>query len=276
MVLCSIVSVQCGSALATELFDRVGPAATVFLRFLFAALLLVVAAHRGLLAGIDRRLLREAAPFGAVLAAMSLSFYEAIDRLPLGTAVTLEFLGPLGVALAGTRRRQDIVWVALAAAGVLLLSGGIEGGSEALGVLLALLAAACWAAYIVLGARLGRRHQGLLPLAVALVVSAVLTMPFGFHAVVDGRVSTGVLATGAAVGLLSSAVPYALELEALRSLPSNVFGVLMSLEPAVAALVGLVALSQDLSTADTLAVAMVVVASAGALRGAAPGHPIVD
>jgi inner membrane transporter RhtA len=266
MVLIAILSVQCGAAIATGMFDDVGPAGAVFLRFLFAALLLIAAAGRGFLAGLDRRLLCDAIPFGLVLGAMSLSFYAAIDRLPLGTAVTIEFIGPLGVALAASRQRRDLLWVALAATGVVLLTGGIEGGSEAVGIALALLAAACWAAYIVLNARIGSRHEGLAPLAVAMTVAALLALPFGAHAGGADLLSPPVLAAGLAIGLLSSALPYALELEALRRLPSGTFGVLMSLEPVAAALVGFLALSQDLAPADLLAVALVVIASAGALR----------
>jgi inner membrane transporter RhtA len=276
MVLCSIVSVQCGAALATGLFDDVGPEAAVFLRSVFAALLLILATNRRTFDGFSRPLVREVALFGVILTAMNLSFYAALDRLPLGTTVTLEFLGPLGVALAGTRRRRDLIWVALAAGGVFLLSGGIGGGSEVLGVALALVAAACWAAYIVLNARIGARHAGLAPLAVAMTVSALLTVPFGAHAATADLLSAGTLATGLAIGLLSSAVPYALELEALRTLPNSVFGVLMSLEPAVAALVGFIALSQGMSAAEIVAVAMVVIASAGALRGAGARPPLVD
>jgi inner membrane transporter RhtA len=276
MVLGSIVFVQCGSALATSLFDDVGTAAAVFLRSFFGALILIIATRPRSLAGFSRPLVREVVSFGLVLTAMNLAFYEAIDRLPLGTAVTLEFLGPLGVALAGTRRPQDLIWVVLAAGGVFLLSGGIGGDSEVLGVAFALLAAACWAAYIVLNARIGGRHEGLVPLALAMALSAVLTVPFGIHATGEGLLSPGLLATGLAVGLLSSTLPYALELEALRTLPNNVFGVLLSLEPAVAAMIGFLALSQGLSAAEIVAVAMVVIASAGALRGTGARPPVVD
>jgi inner membrane transporter RhtA len=277
LVLVSIFSVQCGAALATGLFDRVGPAGSVLLRSLFAALLLVAVAHRQLgRVQRDRQLIRDAFVFGLVLAAMNLSFYGAIDRLPLGTAVTLEFLGPLGVAIAGTRRPRDLVWVALAGGGVALLSGGIHGGSELLGIVLALAAAACWAAYILLQARLGSRHEGLAPLALALSFSALLLLPVGIAAGGGELLEPSVLAVGLGIGLLSSAIPYALELEALRTLSSAVFGVLMSLEPAVAALVGFLALSQDLSATEVLAVAMVVVASIGALRGAGFSRPVDD
>lgn len=278
LVLVSISSVQCGAAVATGLFDQVGPGGTVLLRSLFAALVLLAVAHRSLGAAArrDPSLIRDAFVFGVVLAAMNLSFYEAIDRLPLGTAVTLEFLGPLGVALAGTRRPRDLVWVALAGGGVALLSGGIHGGSELLGIVLALTAAAFWAAYIVLQSRLGSRHEGLAPLALALAFSALLLLPVGIAAGGGELVDLAVLATGLAIGLLSSAIPYALELEALRTLSSAIFGVLMSLEPAVAALVGLLALSQDLSASEIVAVAMVVVASIGALRGAGFSRPVDD
>jgi inner membrane transporter RhtA len=277
LVLVSISSVQCGAAVATGLFDRVGPGGTVLLRSLFAALVLLAVAHRSL--GTARRdlgLARDALVFGFVLAAMNFCFYEAIDRLPLGTAVTLEFLGPLGVALAGTRRPRDLVWVALAGGGVALLSGGVHGGSELLGIVLALTAAVFWAAYIVLQARLGSRHEGLAPLALGLAFSALLLLPVGIASGGGELIEPAVPATGLAIGLLSSAFPYALELEALRTLSSAVFGVLMSLEPAVAALVGFLALSQDLSASEIVAVAMVVVASIGALRGAGFSRPVDD
>jgi inner membrane transporter RhtA len=272
IVLVSILSVQCGSAVATGLFDRVGPVGTVFLRSLFAAALLLPFARPRL----DRGLARDAFVFGLVLACMNLSFYEAIDRLPLGTAVTLEFLGPLGVALAGTRRPRDLVWALLAAGGVALLSGGIDGGSELLGIVLALTAAALWAAYIVLSARLGSRHEGIAPLALALSCSALLLLPAGVAVGGADLLVPGVLAVGLAIGLLSSAIPYVLELEALRTLSNAVFGVLMSVEPAVAALIGFVLLGQGLGAGEIVAVAMVVVASVGALREAGFSQPVDD
>jgi inner membrane transporter RhtA len=275
LVLVSITSVQCGAAIATGLFDRVGPGGTVLLRSAFGALALLLIARRGLGAR-DPRLTRDALLFGLVLAAVNLAFYEAIDRLPLGTAVTLEFLGPLGVALAGARRLRDLVWVALAGGGVAILSGGIEGGSELLGIALALTAGAFWAAYIVLNARLGSRHEGFAPLALALSFSTLLLLPVGIADGGSELLAPAVLATGLAIGLLSSAIPFACELEALRTLSSSVFGVLMSLEPAVAALVGFLALSQDLSASEVLAVAMVVLASIGALRGAGFTQPVDD
>jgi inner membrane transporter RhtA len=268
LVLSSIVSVQCGSALATTLFDTVGPGGAVLLRSAFAAMALLALAGRSL-RSIRRHEVRDVLYFGIALAAMNASFYAAIDRIPLGVAVTIEFIGPLSVAILGSRRRRDIVWGLLAAVGVVLLSEGAEGGSiDALGVALALAAGACWGLYIVLSARVGGHGPGLGGLAIAVAISAVLVLPYG---VADGGgdlFSVSVLAIGLAAGLLSSAIPYVFELEALRRLANAVFGVMMSLEPAVAAAVGFFALGQGLAAIQVAAVAMVVAASIGALRSA--------
>ncbi|HXF30200.1 MAG TPA: EamA family transporter [Solirubrobacterales bacterium] len=273
MVLGSISSVQCGAALATTLFDQVGPAGTVFLRAAFAALVLLVVARRDVLR-LRRVELRDVALFGVTLAAMNLCFYEAIDRLPLGVAVTFEFSGPLAVAVFGSRQRRDLIWAGLAAAGIVLLSGDFGGQSiDPLGAVLALTAGAFWAAYILLSARVGGRSEGLGGLAAAMAISALLLAPVGLAAGGGGMGSAGLLATALAVGVLSSALPYALEIEALRRLPNAVFGVMMSLEPGVAALVGFVALNQGLSWSEAVAIALVVAASAGALRSAATPAP---
>ena len=268
MVFCSIVSVQCGAALATTLFDRVGWGGAVFLRTALGAVVLLAFARGGLraLRGAE---LRDVVLFAVALAGMSLAFYAAIDRLPLGVAVTLEFVGPLGVATFGSRRRHDLFWALLAAAGILLLSGGFgSGGIDAVGAALALLAGALWAVYILQSARVGASDPGLGGLASAMAISTVLVAPFGIAQGGGELLAPAVLGVGFAVGVLSSAVPYVLELEALRRLPNAVFGVLMSLEPAVAALVGFIALSQDLSPAELVAIGLVVTASAGALRSA--------
>jgi inner membrane transporter RhtA len=274
MVVGSISSVQCGAALATTLFDRVGPAGAVMLRSGFAALILLAVAHRDLRV-LRGRALRDVVLFGVSLAAMNLSFYAAIDRLPLGVAVTFEFTGPLAVAVFGSRRRADLLWAGLAALGIVLLSGEIGGGAaiDLGGALLALLAGAFWGFYILLSARVGGRSEGLGGLATAMAISALLVTPFGITQGGSELGSPPVLAAGLGVGLLSSAIPYALEIEALRRLPNAVFGVLMSLEPAVAALVGFVALSQGLTWLEAVAIALVVAASAGALRSAATPAP---
>jgi inner membrane transporter RhtA len=250
----------------------------VLLRSLFAAVALLALARFGPLGRgswrIRRDELRDVVGFGVVLAAMNVCFYAAIDRLPLGVAVTLEFVGPLGVAILGSRRRLDLVWGLMAAIGVVLLSEGTEGGSiDAAGVVLALAAGAFWGLYILLSARVGGHGPGLAGLAIAVSISAVLVLPYGVAAGGSELLVPAVLAVGVGVALLSSAIPYVFELEALRRLPNAVFGVLMSLEPAVAALIGFVALSQDLSALQVLAVALVVAASVGALRSTSAPPP---
>jgi inner membrane transporter RhtA len=260
----AVASVQIGSALAKTLFDDLGPGGTVFLRVALAALLLNAIWRPR----VRRRDLWLVAAFGVSLAGMNLAFYESLDRIPLGVAVTFEFVGPLGVAVAGSRRALDVLWVTLAAAGILLLSDFGSSELDGLGVALALLAGAFWAAYIYLGASVGRRFEGADGLALALVVSAVLLAPAGLADGGADLLSPELLALGAAVALLSSAIPYSLEMEALRRLPTAVFGVLMSLEPAVAALAGYVVLDEGLATREVLAIVLVVTASAGAALGA--------
>lgn len=268
LVLGAIVSVQAGAAVAFNLFDELGPAGAVFLRVGFAAAVLV-ALWRPRVRGQSRRALRMAALFGFVLAAMNLSFYAGLERVPLGIAVTLEFVGPLGVAIASSRRALDLVWAALAAGGILLLSPDLGGSLDLLGAGLCLLAGGFWASYIVLSERIGREFAGGHGLALALVVGTALLLPGGLAQGGGELLRPELLATGFALAMLSSAIPYSLELEALRHLPKGTFGVLMSLEPAVAALVGFIALDQGLETSELVAIAMVVAASAGALRSAA-------
>jgi inner membrane transporter RhtA len=235
------------------------------LRIVFAALLLVLL-WRPTLRGHARRDLWLAGAFGLTLAAMNLSFYESIDHIPLGAAVTCEFVGPLGVAVAGSRRPLDLLWIVLAAGGILLLAA--PGGSDlnATGVILALFAGLCWAIYILLSVRAGRAFPGGHGLALAMVVAAVLVLPFGIVDGGDGLLDPGVVAMGAGVAVLSSLIPYSLELEALRRLPAHVFGVLMSLEPAAAAVAGLIILGQVLKANEWAGMALVIVASAGATR----------
>jgi inner membrane transporter RhtA len=269
LVLAGVVSVQCGAAVATSLFDEVGPVGTVMLRLGFAAIVLA-AIWRPALGALRGRRARDVLLFGLALAAMNTSFYLALDRIPLGIAVTLEFVGPLGVAFAASRRRLDVVWAALAAAGILLLSPTPGGDLDLLGVGLALFAGGCWAAYILLSARVGRGFAGGEGLALAMVVAAALLVPAGLIQGGADLLDAGVLAAAFVVAMLSSAIPYSLELEALRRLPQGTFGVLMSLEPAVAAAVGFVGLGQDLAANEIVAIALVVAASVGALRTAAP------
>ena len=254
LVLLAIASVQIGSALAKGLFDEIGPGGTVFLRLVFAAVVLM-AVWRPSPRRRTRRDLELVVVFGLVLACMNMSFYAALDRIPLGAAVTFEFVGPLGVAVAGSRRPLDLVWVALAAAGILLLSDLGAGGLDGLGIALALLAGAFWAAYILLSAQIGRRYEGADGLALAMVVGAVVLVPVGVGEAGGELLVPWILAAGLAVAVLSSAIPYALEMEALRRMPTGVFGVLMSLEPGMAALAGYVVLGEGLVAREIVAIA---------------------
>jgi inner membrane transporter RhtA len=265
LVLSAIVSVQLGSALATKLFAQVGPSGAVLLRLASAAIVLV-AVWRPRLRARTRRERLLAAMFGLVLAGMNLSFYQAIDRIPLGIAVTIEFVGPLAVAVAGSRRAIDLLWVGLAAAGILALTHGASHGLDDLGVLFALTAGGLWAGYILLSARVGRRFEGGTGLALSMCVASLAALPAGVIAGGVHLLQPRSLALGAAVGLLSSVIPYSFELEALRRIAVHVFGVLMSLEPAVAAIAGWLVLGQGLSRRSVLGIALVVAASIGASR----------
>ncbi|GAA1291073.1 EamA family transporter [Saccharothrix xinjiangensis] len=267
LVLLGVVSVQVGAAVAKQLFTTAGAMGTVTLRLVLAALVLLVVWRPSL--RLDRRTWMVIGSFGLVLGAMNLCFYQAIKHIPLGAAVTLEFLGPLAVAVFGSRRWLDGLWALLAAGGVLLLTR-VDGGLEPVGVLFALAAGACWAGYILLGAALGSRTSDGRGLALAMVFGAALALPFGVAEAGTALLDPVVLAAGAAVALLSSVVPYSLELEALRTIPPRVFGILMSLEPAVAAVAGLVVLHEALHPAQWVAVFCVVLASIGATRTARP------
>jgi len=296
LVITGIVSVQVGAGLAGRMFGEVSPAALTGLRLGAAAAAMAAVGGRGLARTvrdlIQNRAWRDSAvvaAFGVTLAIMNFSFYQAFARIPLGIVVTIEFLGPLAVAVASSRRLVDLVWVALAGTGVALLSDGWSGlslhggpggraGTALAGVALALVAAAGWAAYILLSASTGRRFPGSSGLTIAMVVAAVLVTPAA-AAGSAGRADPlrlAVIGTGIAAGLLSSVIPYRLEMETLRRIPARIFGIWMSLEPAVAALVGLVLLGEALAPREWAAIGCVIVASAGAARanGPAPADPV--
>jgi inner membrane transporter RhtA len=266
LVLTGIASVQFGSALAATLFASIGAGGAVLLRLAFAAIILVIA-WRPRIRGRTGPELRLVCAFGIVLGVMNIAFYHAIARIPLGIAVAIEFLGPLGVALAGSRRRLDLIWVGLAALGVFALTRGGTASLDLAGVLLALVAGAAWAAYILLNARLGREFSDGSGLAMAMVVACLLALPFGVAEAGRHLLDAHALAVGAAVGVLSSVIPYSVEFEALRRIPPSTFGVLMSLEPAFAALAGFLVVGQDLSAREMVGIALVIAASAGAARG---------
>jgi inner membrane transporter RhtA len=267
LVISAIASVQFGSAIAATLFSKIGPGGAVWLRLLFGTAILLLM-WRPRMHGYTRHQLALACVFGLVLGFMNLSFYNALHRIPLGIAVTLEFVGPLTVAVAGSRRPIDLLWVAIAAGGIIALTQGDASNLNALGVAFALLAGALWGTYIIVNARVGQAFEGGTGLALAMCVSSVVILPFGIAQGGSQLLEPRSLALGAAVGLLSSAIPYSFELEALRRIRPSVFGVLMSIEPAMAALAGFIVLGQNLSTRQLLGMALVVVASVGAARRA--------
>jgi inner membrane transporter RhtA len=277
LVLVGILSVQVGAAVAKDLFGRIDPTAMVWLRLLTSTLVLLAVA-RPRLRGRTRADWLVVLGFGVSLGLMNWAIYQSFARIPLGLAVTIEFIGPLSIAVLGSRRARDLVWVVLAGTGVALL-GFEPAGVTVAGVLFALLAGAAWASYILLSASTGRRWPGIDGLAIA---STFAVLPLTPYAVAVGGsilLDPTVLAIGAAVGLLSSVVPYSLELTALRTLEPRVFGILMSLEPAAAAMAALVLLGELLEPLQWTAMACVVVASIGATasgRAAVQTEPAPD
>jgi inner membrane transporter RhtA len=258
------VSMQVGSAIATSLFGRVGPLGVLWLRCALAALLLVALFRRRalVLPVADRR---GVVALGLVLAAMNACIFEAIARVPLGVASTIEFIGPLLVALAGSRRARDVAWVVLAGIGVALL-GSPGTDVDALGAAFAFGSAACWAVYIVLAKRLVGGAEPLPVLTFTLAVAAVVLTAPAIATAGASLAAPPVLATAFAVAALASAIPYLLELLALQLVSAATFSILLSLEPAIAALIGLLVLGQALGALEVAAVGCVVVASAGAAR----------
>lgn len=275
LVLLGIGSVQAGAALAKDLFGEVSPTAMVWLRLVTSALVLGLLA-RPALRGRTRQDWVVVIGFGVTLGVMNWAIYQSFARIPLGIAVTIEFVGPLSLAVLGSRRVRDLLWVGLAATGVLLL--GVQPGEVNLpGVLFALLAGAAWATYILLSAHTGTRWPGLDGLAVASVVATLLLSPAALLGSGSDLVDPRILMIGAAIGLLSSVIPYSVEMVALRSLRPAVFSILMSLEPAAAAVAGIVVLREFLSPAEWVAMACVVVASVGATRsGGVLAEPVPD
>ncbi|WP_034357836.1 EamA family transporter [Deinococcus phoenicis] len=263
-LLLSMLSIQGGAAFAKTLFPTLGAAGTTALRVTLAALLLSLV-FRPRLRALSPAAWRAVIPYGVALGLMNLTFYLSLTRLPLGLAVTLEFVGPLVLSLALSRRLQDLVWVALAALGIVLIAphGGAGGHLDLLGAGLALTAGAFWALYILVGGAVGRRVPGVTGVVAGMIVAATVTLPFGIAQAGATLLVPGVLLAGLAVAVLSSALPYSLEMAALRALPARVFGVLMSLEPAIAALSGLLFLHERLSALQWLAMLCVIAASAG-------------
>ncbi len=264
LVLVGIMSVQLGAGFAKTMFDEVAPTTIVWLR-LASSVLILGAVARPAWSGRSRGDWLVVVGFGVALGTMNWAIYQSFSRIPLGIAVTIEFLGPLTLAVLGSRRPRDLVWVALAAAGVALL--GLDSTDVTWpGVGFALLAAAAWASYILLSAQTGRRWEGIDGLVVASLVATVVFTPYVVGPGSADLDSVRVLAVGAAVGMLSSVIPYSCEMVALRSLRPAVFSILMSMEPAAAALVGIVVVGELLGAWQWLAVACVIAASIGATR----------
>lgn len=275
LVLAAVVSVQFGGALAATLLPKIGVFGSVGLRITLAALLLLVWC-RPRLRGRDRRDWQVVAAYAAALGLMNLSFYAALVRLPIGVAVTIEFIGPLTLAAVLSRRARDLVAVAVATVGVVLVSGALDTDWQDLdlvGIGLALTAGACWAGYIITSGWTGSRFEQLDGLVIALVLCSLVVGPIGIATAGGSLADPGVLATGLGIAVLSSVLPYSLELIALRRLSANVFGILLSLEPAAAALAGLIVLGQTLAPIRLIGMALVVTASVLVLGAARRDQP---
>ncbi|MEV7402073.1 EamA family transporter [Streptomyces sp. NPDC091267] len=270
LVVAGGLSVQFGAAVAVLLMPKAGALGVVTLRLAAAALVLLVVC-RPKLRGHSRADWGTVLAFGVAMGGMNTLFYQAADRIPLGAAVTLEVLGPLALSVFASRRLVNVVWAALALGGVVLLSGGGFDRLDPVGAAFALGAGAMWAAYIIFSARTGRRFPQADGLALAMVVAAALSLPLGIMESGSKLLVPSTLGLGAAVALLSSVLPYTLELMALRRLPAPTFAILMSLEPAIAAMAGFLILDQALSTTDALAIALVIGASMGAVRSQVRG-----
>ena len=262
LMLLAIVSIQVGAATATHLFADLGPAGAVFLRIGISAVLLCLAWRPS----FDRRVRENAGLlllYGLVIGAMNLSFYHAIARIPLGIAATIEFMGPLAVAVATSRRLRDFLWIALALGGALLLVPDIGERLDPLGLGFAVLGAAGWASFILLSIRVGRAFERGSGLALGMVVAAVLLVPIGGRGAAVAFMEPELLAIAFAVAVFSTAIPFSLEFEALKRIPPRVYGVLVAMEPAIAVIVGIVLLDQSLTLRTGLAVALVTTAAVG-------------
>ena len=263
-------SVQFGAALATRLFHRVGPEGAVMLRLVMAAVLLAAVA-RPRFRSIGRADLGVAVSFGLVLAGMNLCFYEAIARIPLGVAVTIEFSGPLALALVGSRRWSDLLWAGLAGGGVALFSSGGGRHLDPAGIALAFLAGAGWIGYILLSKQTGRRFDARTGLGIAMVSGGLALLPVGLAVGGAALFHPDVLLVGAAVAVLSSVLPYSLELIALRQVTPRAFGVLLSMDPAMATAAGFVVLGQHLTIREFVALILVSAANLGNSLVGRPG-----
>ncbi|MDV9190531.1 EamA family transporter [Streptomyces sp. SR27] len=275
LVVAGGLSVQFGSAVAVLLMPRAGALGVVTLRLVLAALVLLLVC-RPKVRGYSRADWGTVVAFGTAMAGMNILFYQAADRIPLGAAVTLEVLGPLILSVVASRRLVNLLWAGLALGGVVLLGGGGLDRLDPVGAGFALAAGVMWATYIVFSARTGRRFPQADGLALAMAFGAVLSLPLGIAEAGDKLLVPSTIALGLGVALMSSVLPYTLELLALRRLPAPTFAILMSLEPAIAAAAGFLVLHQGLSLTDALAIALVIAASMGAVRTQVRGNRTRD
>ncbi|WP_369764766.1 DMT family transporter [Flavobacterium sp. WC2429] len=274
-VLFAIISVQSGAAIAKTLFPSIGAAGTASLRIGISAIILF-AVYRPNLFKITPNQWKIVIPYGLSLGAMNLIFYLAIERIPIGLAVTLEFIGPLVVAVMGSKRLLDYLWVLLAAAGIVLIAPWSDNGIDLLGVLFALLAGALWAAYIVLGGKISKIMKGGEAVATGMLFASILIVPFGILGNGLNSLTPTFLYLGIALALLSSAIPFTLEMKALGQLPARTFSILMSLEPAAASICALIFLQEHLTFNEVLAVIFVVIASVGSTITSKKTTPKID
>jgi inner membrane transporter RhtA len=265
LILAGTLSVQFGGGLASNMIRQYGPLPVVAMRILFGAVMLI-AFQRVRVRGASRSALLGRLALGIILAAMNSLFYVALSRIPLGVAVTIEFWGPLTVAVIGSRRWLDLVWVAMAAVGIYVLAGGRLEADDLVGVVAVFGAGFCWALYIGIGGRVAREWPDGRGLTLAMLVASALVLPvaLGFSDVRPMLLAPLALAGGVVIALFGSVIPYSAEIAALRRLPAATFGVLMSLEPAIAAAVGFILLGQVLAASDLVAILLVALASAGA------------
>lgn len=264
MLLVSIVSIQLGAAVAVNLFPVLGPIGTALLRLAFSATLLLVVARHSISWAATRQHARALLLYGTILGVMNLSFYGSIERIPLGIAVAIEFVGPLGLAAVTSRRIVDFAWIGLAVLGIVLLTPDIGVGLDPLGVALAGLAGLCWAGFAVMSQRIGRALPGHSGLAIGMAVAVFVVLPVEVALGGGlGGIEPGVLLLTLAVAILSTAAPWSLEFEALRRMAARTYGILVTLEPAVAATVGAILLGQALGPEGLFAIALITVAGFG-------------
>ncbi|QTH73692.1 DMT family transporter (plasmid) [Pseudoalteromonas xiamenensis] len=261
-LLCAMITIQSGASIAKQLFPLVGPEGTTAYRLGFSALILclVFRPWRQLPAQWGSVIV-----YGLCLGGMNIMFYFALERIPLGIGVALEFTGPLAVALFSSKRKRDYLWVVFAIVGILLLLPDMSNvnGLDPIGVLLALGAGACWAGYILFGKKSGNQGSGGITVALGMSIAAICLVPVGVVSQGSALLNWDLIPLGIMIGVLSSALPYSLEMVALRNMPAQGFSIMMSLEPAIAAIAGLLILGEILSFWQWLAILMVIIASLG-------------